>query len=473
MGEIPANDPPSPMLDEDPDSWIVFGVYTLTQRASMTDSMQCPIPAAGAPEAVHPLLDLDPEALKCPHGFFSQLRDEGPVTWLPQIRAYAVTHAADITAVLRQPEIYSSSNVMGPDRERQMVETMGELLVTSPELTEVLMRAQPGAVTSLLNADPPLHGRQRSLVNRGFTPRRIRDTEPLIRSLSHDLIDRFAANGQVDLVGQFAVPLPLLVIADRLGVPDSDLDKFKAWSDEFIASISNQLLTPETLRTMLITMADFYDYFATLIEQRRLSPTDDLLSVVANAEIDGDQLEMPELLNMCSQFLVAGSETTTKLITSTFALLLPDRSLYERVRSDHSLIPSLVEEALRLEPPVQGAFRLATVDTKIGDVDVPAGSALWLVYASGNRDKAEYASPEDLDLDQAGRQHLAFGFGEHYCLGAALARLQTSTAIEILLDRLPELEIHPDNTFEYELSYFTRGLRHLDLTFTPGTASSS
>lgn len=426
------------------------------------------------PEAVHPLFELDPEAVRCPYEFYAQLREQGPVTWLPQIEVYAVTRFSDISDVLRQPELFSSANVMGPEMIRQTIETTQQLLATSPEFAEVLVRAQPGMAIALLNADPPVHSRQRSIVNRGFTPRRIRESAPTVRRIANELIDRFIADGHVEFVQQFAVPLPASVIADRLGVPREDMDTFKRWSDDFVVAIGNHRLTPDQLQAMLISMAEFYEYFAALIEDRRRTPTDDMLSVIANAHLDGEEeLSMAELLYMLSQLLVGGNESTTKLLASAMVLLLRQPTLVERLRADRALIEPFLEEVLRLEPPIQGLYRMATKDTEISGVPIPAGAPLWLVYASGNRDETAFPSPEVVDCERRNaRQHLAFGVGPHYCLGAPLARLEAGIGIEILLDRLQDLQLSPDNDFSFEPSYVLHGLHRLDLTFAPGTPRS-
>jgi cytochrome P450 len=287
--------------------------------------------------------------------------------------------------------------------------------------------------------------------------------------LAEALVDGFVREGRVELVGRFAVPFPLSVIADRLGVPRSDMGDFKRWSDDFTVAIGNHQLGPDELKAMLVSQAEFFSYFDDMVEKRRKEPADDLLSELANARLaDGDELERPELLGMLNQFLVAGNETTTKLLAFAARRLAQDPALADRLRSDNSLIEPFVEEMVRLEAPVQGLYRLAVADTTVGGVAIPEGASLWLAYASANHDESAFGDPDDVDLERGYSQpHLAFGFGEHFCLGAALARAEARIGISVLLERMTDIRLDDANRFEFESSYALHGLRELWLTFTP------
>ena len=413
------------------------------------------------------IIDLEPEALRCPYPHFAAMRAEGPLHHVPELGYFMVTRYSDIMEIVRKPDVFSSQMPTGPQVMQSMMEGLMQAVQDQPELQEVITKgAMANAQPVLLNADPPLHTRQRSLVSRAFSPKRVASMEASIREIANALVDEFIGDGKVELVSQFAVKLPLIVIADALGVPRDELPTFKRWSDDFVVAIGNHKLSPQRLADMMKSQVEFRDYFAGKIEERRAAPRDDLISDVVHAEIDGEALSEDEMLGMFAQFLVAGNETTTKMIASATVLLLDHPDQLAQVAADHGLIPNLVDEALRLESPVQGLFRTAVVDTEVGGVAVPAGTPLMLVYASGNRDDGVFADPDRFDVTRPNaKTHLAFSQGPHYCVGAALARAEGRVAMEVLLTRLDGLAYAPEHDFEYEESYVLRGLKRLDLTF--------
>lgn len=415
-----------------------------------------------------PLLDLEPEAVACPYPYFARLREESPVEWIDALGCFAVTRYDDVLEVVRNPETYSSRMPTGPQAMSQTMVLLQEILMEDEEIRELLADGLPVGLTPvLLNADPPAHDRQRNLVNRAFSPRRVREMEKGIRDIADGLIDAFVDRGECEFVSEFAVGLPLTVIAGALGVPDGDLPTFKRWSDDFVVAIGNHLLSKERLASMLRSQAEFAAYFRSKIAERRDDPRVDLISDVVHARIDGTEpLSEQEMLGMFSQFLVAGNETTTKLLASAMLRLVGDRELMAGVRSDRSLIPGLVEEALRLDPPVQGLFRVADRETELGGVRIPAGSSLWVVYASANRDETQFAGADTVELDRANaKAHLSFGQGIHYCLGASLSRAEGRIAFDALFDRLDDIELQAGAELSYEPSYALHGLRALPLTF--------
>jgi len=414
------------------------------------------------------LFSLDPEALRCPYPVFDALRTQEPVAWVPEIECYVVTRYEDICTIARHPETFSSLMPTGPVLARQQQETLMALLGDDPELAKRLTGLRGGARV-LLNADPPDHARQRKLVNRAFTPPKVKALEPRIREVANALVDAFVDRGEVELVHEFGVLLPLTIIAECLGVADDDLPKFKHWSDDFVAAIGNHNMSKDQFRSLLMSQMAFFEYMQGKVDERRAEPKADLITDVVEARLDGEPLRDDEMLAMFSQFMVAGNETTTKLIASSVRILCEQPELMERLRTDPSLIPGYVEEALRLEAPVQGLYRMATTDTEVGGVPIKAGSHLMVVYAAGNRDDKTFASPESADPTRTNAmKHLAFGHGEHYCLGAALARAEGRIAIETLLERLDDLRIAvPAESLEYEPSYVLHGLKQLRLTFRP------
>ncbi|NMH98249.1 cytochrome P450 [Pseudonocardia acidicola] len=413
---------------------------------------------------------LEPRAVRCPFGAYQQTRAENPVFWSDRVQAFVVSRYEDIAEVLRAPEKYSSSVASGP----RSVTPLAAQLLENPD-TPAKLRAQAerrmqiSKATVLLFSDPPNHVRQRKLVNKGFTARRINGMEEEIRGVARGLVDRFAADGRVELVSQFSIGLPMTVIADLVGVPQDMHDTFKRWSDNFTAGTGNFGLTSDEVADMFDSVDQFYDFFTEQVEARRAEPRDDLLSDLVAARIGGEEpLQVNEILQMLVQFLVAGNETTTNLVTSIVYRLVTDAALMAKVREDLSLVQPLVEEVLRVESPVQGMFRRATEDSVIGGVEIPEGSILWLSYGSANRDESQFRDSEQITLGRSDPQpHLAFGRGEHFCLGAGLARLEARVGVQTLLERLDDIALDgSDEDLAYLPNFMLRGIRKLPLTFT-------
>ncbi|HTK63594.1 MAG TPA: cytochrome P450 [Pseudonocardia sp.] len=417
-------------------------------------------------------LAADPDLVRCPFGLFERLRDEAPVHHVESAGVWLVTRYADICEVVRDPETFSSLMATGPHGGR-MRETLAALAEESAEVRGFLESAGfRDKSPVLLRCDPPRHTQQRKLVNKAFTPRRVRQIEDGVAGicdrLIDDVIDRTdGSTGRMDLVADFAVPLPITVIAGALGVSDGDLPTFKQWSDDLAASIGNDDLSRDQVYDMVRSQSAFAEYFDRKITDRRANRRDDLISDVVHATIDGDSLHPDEMLTMFVQFLVAGNETTTTHIASTMRLLLADPELMARCRADLSLVPALIEESLRVESPILGLYRTATRDTEVGGVPVPAGAHLLMCYAAGNRDGAQFERPDTIDLERSGGGgHLAFGQGPHFCLGSALARAESRIGLTTLLTRLRDIRTDPDAPpLDYGTSYILRGPKRLDLLF--------
>ena len=353
------------------------------------------------------------------------------------------------------------NEVLGRRMEELSATPEGAALVA--ESTAVIAR---GPV--LASADPPVHVRQRKLVNGAFRPSRLRAMEPLVRQVADALIDDFAPRGSVELVREFAVGLPMAIIANALGVGDEDLETFKRWSDDMVMPVGNQSPSVDQVRGYLESHRDFSAYFNAKIDERRHQSADDVISDIANAEIEGETLERREQLSIISQLLTAGNETTTKLITAIARYLAEYPEVQARVRADRGLVPALVEEVVRLEAPVGGLFRQATTDIEVGGITIPAGDHVWVLYSSANRDHERFGCPGDFDIDRPDlKDHVGFGHGQHYCLGAGLARLEATVGTNALLDRLDAIVLAGANDFTFEDSYLLRGLRELHLEFTP------
>lgn len=422
-----------------------------------------------APEDLTRLLELDPELVKCPFPLYDVLRDHAPVTRNDKLGGFVVSQHDAIVEVLRDPEVFSSAMASGPSS----VTGLAKKILEDPSQPEKLRRQAARRLKLsespvLLFTDPPLHKRQRMLVSAAFHPRRVKQLEPDVRRLTTELIDGFVADGQVELVSRFSIHLPMTVIAALLGVPPENMATFKRWSNAFTQGVGALDHSSDDVADIFDAVDTFNDYFTEQIERRRTHPEDDLLTDLVAARMDGEEpLSLDEMLQMLVQFLVAGNETTTNTLTTLLFRLAQDEELQDRLRKSPSLVPVLVEEMLRLEAPVQGMFRVATQDAVVAGVDIPKGSLLWLVYGSANRDAQVFENPDAIVLDEERPPHLAFARGEHFCLGANIARLELHVALELLLERLKHIELACDpSEINYHRSFILRGISALPLRFT-------
>jgi cytochrome P450 len=416
------------------------------------------------------LVARDQDQLRCPFPLFDDIRRDEPVYFSPSLGAWVITRYEDCLQILHDPVAWSTQMHTGP---RPLNVIMGDRMaeLASDPATAGLVADSTAVIARgpvLASADPPIHVRQRKLVNGAFRPSRLRTLESLVREVADRLIDGFETRGTVQFVEEFAVGLPMTIIAYALGVEDDDLATFKRWSDDMVMPVGNQSPSLSQVRGYLESHRDFAAYFTAKIAERQATPVDDVVSDVANAEVDGDRLVLREQLSIISQLLTAGNETTTKLITAMAQHLAERPELQDQLRQDRSIVPVFVEEVLRLEAPVGGLFRRATTDITVGATTIPEGDHVWVLYASANRDEDRFQCPADLDLDRPDlKDHIAFGHGQHYCLGAGLARLEATVGLNAILDRLGTIELAEHNTFRYEDSYLLRGLCELHLTFTP------
>lgn len=397
----------------------------------------------------------DPDVVQCPFPTYETLQAECPVSRVPgDDELYLVVGYDDVANVLQDTETFSSK--AGPGlRQRQ-----------SPAAKEVLASGHR-IVRTLLTNDPPSHTRYRRIVTKALTARAVAGMEPGIRAVVDSLADRIeagmAAGGPVDFVEAFAQPLPLTVIAEFLGVPNEDLPTFKKWSDD-AAEVLGGTLTEERQIEVNTSLVELLAYFAAKATQRREAPGADFLSTLVAA--DKGQLTVEEIIAIAYVVLVAGNETTVNLLSSAMYLLLRDPALLQRVRDDRALIPRLVEEALRLNSPVQGFPRKVARETQIGDVTVPAGAQVMLMIGAANRDPAYFEHADSVEVDTPRETpHLAFGKGVHFCLGAGLSRLEAGLALNVMLDRFNELELaDPDFSPVYADNAILRSMLSLPIT---------
>jgi len=415
------------------------------------------------------LIDREQDAIGCPYPIFSALRDESPIHFSDKLGTWVCTKYEDIMEILHDTDRFSSLMPTGPRDGRSGFATAMEELAADPSMAEYFQTFLANAANAavLLNADPPEHRRQRKAVNRAFRPTRLRGMEPMIEEVTSELIQEIVDKGESEFVSEFAVGLPMTIIAVALGVETDDLATFKRWSDDLVMPVGNPDPTTEKVRDYLISLSEFNEFFGNLLQLRRQDPHEDIISDVATAEVNDEMLNEAEMLSMLQQFLVAGNETTTKLLTNLMHHLAEEDGLEERLRDDPSLIDNFIEEGLRFEAPVGGLFRMAKEDTTVGETQLREGDHIWLIFAAANRDPEMFSQPDTFSVDRENaRDHLAFGHGEHFCIGAMLARLEARIAVEQILDQLENIRLIDErNNFEYEDTFVLRGLKELHIAF--------
>lgn len=394
-----------------------------------------------------------PEALSTretwlePFDWYREMRDTAPVRYDPTRSTWDVFRYADVKRILDDDATFS----VDPEKATDFVEPEGE--------------GEGLILDTMLFEDPPRHDSLRNVVEGSFRPRAIRDLEPRIRELAGDLLDDvLAGDGEMDIVSDLAYPLPVIVIAELLGVPTEDRDRFKEWSDAIVASTSDREETAEYAKRQQEVQREMGFYFLQLIEDRRENPKDDLVSTIATAEVDGEPLAREEALGMCMLLLVAGNITTTNLITNAVRCF-GDNGLFGRF-TDESHVPTrAIEEVLRYRSPVQAMTRIATEETAVGGQTIEAGDRVIVWLGSGNRDERQFSEGASFAPDRTPNQHLGFGHGTHYCLGAPLARLEAKVALSELFDRLASIEF-AETTLRPTRSSFIYGVESLPIEYT-------
>ncbi|WP_412027706.1 cytochrome P450 [Deinococcus yunweiensis] len=340
------------------------------------------------------------------------------------------------------------------DVERALKDT--RLTKDATKVREVTQDVMPG---NMLDRDPPDHTRMRGLVAHAFTPRVIERQEAHIREIARELLTRAAPGEPFEVMRGYAMPLPVIVIAELLGVPPEDRERFRQWSGDFIDGSDFATATPESSQRAQAGIMALGEYFAGLIETRRASPQDDLISSLLHAEDELGQLRPGELISNCILLVIAGHETTVNLIGNGLKALLDHPPQLARLRADPTLMPTAIEEMLRYDPPVQRAlFRAALEDVQIGGQTVKRGEQVSAVTGAANRDPDQFPQPDAFDIARSPNRHLSFGRGLHFCLGAPLAKLEARVAFEELLGTFPQLEL---KSFTRRPSTMFRGLDEL------------
>jgi cytochrome P450 family 142 subfamily A polypeptide 1 len=369
-----------------------------------------------------------------PHEEMAWMRANAPVYW--DGRVWGVTRYADLKAIAKDPATFSNAGGIRPDS---------------------------GPIPMMIDMDDPAHLKRRKLVNKGFTPRRVREQEAAVRRACDQIIDTVCEQGECDLVTDVAAWLPMIMIGDALGVAPSDRAQLLAWSDALLSALTGRA---EDMEGAAEAFTGYTEFALATIADRRTDPRDDLMSVLVHAEVDGDRLDDDEVLHESLLILIGGDETTRHVISGGMYQLLTHPDQRDRLAADPDLMPGAVEEMLRWVSPIRNMARTATRDVKIGSQSVAEGDKLLLLYPSANRDEDVFAEASTFAIDRAPNDHVAFGFGTHFCLGASLARLELTCMVDHLLRRLPDLEVAQDEPAARPAN-FVSGYEHLQVTFTP------
>jgi cytochrome P450 len=401
-----------------------------------------------------PRVDLfDPTFKANPYPTYAELRSEAPVyrAELPDGRGvWLVTRYDDVVAVLKDERFAKDwRSAMTPEQLAQI-----------PPIPEVMKPLSE----NMLDKDPPDHERLRRLVSKAFTPRLIERMRPRVQDIADTLLDAVEDNGGMDLIDDYAFPLPITVIAELLGVPVEDRNRFREWSN---AAVSGDTTQEYVEKILLPHMQAFIDYLRALFEEKRENPKDDLISALVLAEEAGDKLSEDELLAMVFLLLVAGHETTVNLIGNGTLALLQNPDQLQKLKDDPSLIKPAIEELLRYDGPVETSTeRFAREDVAIGDTVIPKGEMVMVVIAAADHDPERFPEPNTLDIARADNKHLAFGKGIHHCLGAPLARMEGQIALGTLLRRMPDLRLKGSpESLTWRPGMVLRGLKGLPVEF--------
>ena len=398
-----------------------------------------------------------PEFLANPYPIFDQLRSTDPIFWSDENNYWILTRYADVASQIQNEHL--SSNRIAAHAGRM------------PQEAREYFRPFFTAVSSwMLMIDPPDHTRLRGLVNKAFTPGVVENMRGLVQDLVNNMLAAAKGKGRMDVITDLANPLPATVISELLGVPGTDHQQFKEWSDDIAVALSgiDSGVTREELQALYILAQKSFlalsDYFRERAVELRRHPQDNLLSALAQAEEQGDRLTEDELFANCVLLMVAGHETTTNLIGNGILALLQNPSQRELLTSKPELIASAVEELLRYDSPVQKMGRIALADIHVAGKQIKKGQLVCLSFGAANRDPEQFALPQQLDITRQPNRHLAFGHGLHYCVGAALARLEGQIAINSVLRSLPELQL-ANEKLEWHRNFTLRGLKSLPVVF--------
>lgn len=403
------------------------------------------VPSGGPPSLYHLL---DPEVLADPYPLYHQLRTYDPVHWDPFLHAWVVTRYADVVKVLHD---CSADRTPTPEH----LTAMG-LSALNP-IAQVMVK-------QMLFMDAPAHTRLRGLASQAFTPAKVERLRSHIEQIANKLIDTVLPTGDMDVIADFAGPLPAIVTAEMLGVPSSDSTQLKAWSADFAEMLGNFQHNPDRAKRVLRSVQEMTAYFKSSIRELRHHPQEGLIYSFLTAEIEGDRFTEEEIVANCIITMVGGQETTTNLIGNGILTLLRHPEEFRRLRADLSLVPSAVEELLRYESPSQHTARLAPYGFELGGKHIRKRDAVIAVIGAANRDPERFPDPDMLDITRTDNRHVAFGWGSHFCFGAPLARIEGQVAFSTLLRRVADLALKP-LALVWRQNLGLRGLKALPVSF--------
>ena len=384
------------------------------------------------------------EAALNPFEYYRKMRESDPVAYDEKNKIWTLFRYEDVLRVTSDYSTFSSEQVMTSE---QALESLRKEGISEEDLP----------TQSILSLDPPRHRQLRSLVSQAFTPRSIALLTPRITQIAHEYLDKVAPTGRMDIIQDLSYPLPVIVIAELLGVPTEDRAQFKRWSDGLISP------APDAVNSVVVEMNR---YFRPIIAERRSSPREDLISGLVAAEVDGEKLTERELLSFCVILLVAGNVTTTNLIGNAILCFDEHPEVMDQLREDLSLLPIAIEEVLRYRSPVQILVRAAAEDTVIGGKEIKQGQFVVPYIGSANRDGAQFPEPDVFDIRRTPNRHVAFGHGIHFCIGAPLARLETRIAFEALLTRFKNIRRVQETPLEpLQAGGGFYGVKNLPVTF--------
>jgi cytochrome P450 PksS len=394
-----------------------------------------------------------PEFEANPYPTYAAMQRNAPIYWQAWDNgggAWIVTRYEDVATILRDHRRFVKNyrNTLTPEQRAQM-----------PPALEIIQIID----NHLLNHDPPDHTRLRNLVSQAFTPRMVNQLQTRVQRVADDLLDKVRSRSEMDLIEDYAFPLPIIVIAELLGLPVEDRNQLRAWSKAFIAPVRNEA----EFEIFKARMADFTNYLRELFAKRRQNPQNDLITALVHAEEAGDKLSEPELFSMVVLLIVAGHETTVNLIGTGMLSLLKHPDQWERLKQEPVLIEGAIEELLRYDGPVETSTpRWAAEDVEIGGQLIRQGQQIEVIISAANRDPAQFPQADQLDITRTDNRHLGFGLGIHYCLGAPLARMEGKIALATLLRRLPNIRLKvPAETLEWQRLPPVRGLKSLPVVW--------
>ena len=393
----------------------------------------------------------DPGVLANPYPLYHRLRAEDPVHWDPFLHAWVVTRYDDVVRVLLE---FSAHRTPTPEQ------------LTAIGLAELSPIAQV-MVKQMLFMDPPAHTRLRGLCSQAFTPRRVELLRSHIQDIADRLIDDVLPAGAMDIMADFAAPLPAIVTAEMFGVPTSDHEQLKTWSADFAEMLGNFQHNPNRTKRVLHSLQQMSSYFCDAIREQRASPREGLVHYLLTAEVNGDRLTEEEIVANLIVTMVGGQETTTNLIGNGMLTILRNPEALHQLQAEPSLISLAVEELLRYESPSQHTARLAPEDVEMGGKRIKERQAVIAVMGAANRDPERFSDPDRLDITRKDNRHVAFGWGAHFCFGAFLARIEGQVAFQTILHRIPELALDP-KPLVWRHNLGLRGLAALPVAFCPG-----